>query len=189
MGNSCNSATNIETDEKPDGNRYIESATPAGSGGFIAQPHPHHLKFKGVTQDQMHVHEAKAIVLSCMDFRLLDDIVYFMNNSGYNNNYDQFILAGASLGYNQEKYPEWSLLFKTHVDLAEKLHHVKEVICLDHDKCGAYKLFYPDMKPEEEKGLHIENILKFEKAMARLHPNITLHAFFMSLDGSCEKIN
>jgi len=38
------------------------------------------------------------MVLSCMDFRLLDDTTVFMNARGYNNNYDQFILAGASLG-------------------------------------------------------------------------------------------
>jgi hypothetical protein len=39
-----------------------------------------------------------------MDFRLCDDIVKFMNEQGFNNNYDQFVLAGASLGFSQEKY-------------------------------------------------------------------------------------
>ena len=167
----------------------FDDIKPTSPTRFIAQPHPHHLKFKGQTQDQLKVHEAQAIVLSCMDFRLLDDIVYFMNNSGYNNNYDQFILAGASLGYNQAQYPEWGVLFRKHVELAEQLHEVKEIICLDHDKCGAYKLFYPDMKPEEEREKHIENILKFEKTMSQLHPKLALHAFFMHLDGTCEKIN
>jgi hypothetical protein len=47
-----------------------------------------------VTQDQLTAKTAKAMVLSCMDFRLLDDIVHFMNDKGYNNNYDQYILAG-----------------------------------------------------------------------------------------------
>ena len=40
------------------------------------------------------------MLLSCMDFRLLDDIVVFMNALGYHNNYDQYILAGSSLGAN-----------------------------------------------------------------------------------------
>ncbi len=75
------------------------------------------------------------MVLSCMDFRLLDDIVHFMNDQGYNNNYDQFILAGASLGYNQETYPHWPALWKEHLGLALKLHKVNEIICIDHDKC------------------------------------------------------
>jgi len=140
-------------------------------------------------QDQTVVHNARAILLSCMDFRLLDDIVYFMKNVGYNTNYDQFILAGASLGYNQTKYPEWGSLFRTHVDLAEQLHAVKEIIVIDHDKCGAYKLFHGELTPEQEYDLHIDNIFKFEAAMKKLHPKIKLHAYFMRIDGSVEKIN
>ena len=46
---------------------------------------------------QLNAHEAKAMLLSCMDFRLLDDITRFMDSRGYTNNYDQFILAGRLL--------------------------------------------------------------------------------------------
>jgi len=48
------------------------------------------------------------------------------------------------------------------LDLAEKLHDIKEIIVIDHDKCGAYKFFYgPDITPEKERELHQENIQKF----------------------------
>jgi hypothetical protein len=30
-----------------------------------------------------------------------------MDKKGYNNNYDQFILAGSSLGLTQTKFPHW----------------------------------------------------------------------------------
>ena len=56
------------------------------------------------TQNQLIAHEAEAMVYSCMDFRLLDDIVMFMDRNGYNNNYDQFILAGCSLAFSNEKF-------------------------------------------------------------------------------------
>jgi len=112
-----------------------------------------------------------------------------MKNIGYNTSYDQFILAGASLGYNQTKYPEWPGLFRTHVDLAEQLHGIKEIICIDHDKCGAYKLFYGELTPEREKELHIDNIYQFEASMRKLHPKIKLHAYIMAIDGTVEKIN
>jgi hypothetical protein len=39
-----------------------------------------------------------------MDFRLCDDIMTFMKEQGYNKNYDQFVLAGSSLGFTQNKY-------------------------------------------------------------------------------------
>ena len=51
-----------------------------------------------VTQNQTEVHKAKAIILTCMDFRVIDDTTFLLNSLGYNNNYDQFILAGSSFG-------------------------------------------------------------------------------------------
>jgi hypothetical protein len=47
------------------------------------------------------------MVLACMDFRLIDDEVYYFNKVGYTNNYDKFILAGASVGYNQDTFLVW----------------------------------------------------------------------------------
>lgn len=59
------------------------------------------------TQDQLTAHQAKCFLVTCMDFRLIDDVTHFMDRMGYNNNYDQFILAGASLGFVQDKFPHW----------------------------------------------------------------------------------
>lgn len=140
------------------------------------------------TQNQMEAHEARAMVLSCMDFRLLDDIVHFMNDQGYHNNYDQFILAGASLGYNQETYPHWGALWMEHLGLALKLHNVKEIICIDHDRCGAYKLFHPEMTPTQEHDYHVKNLTCFKCSMQEKYPDLKVSSYFMRLDGSCETV-
>jgi len=60
---------------------------------------------------------------------------------------------------------------------------------MDHGCCGAYKLVYGAMTPEEEHKKHIENILAFEKQVSSLFPAITCHAFIMSLDGTIERLN
>jgi hypothetical protein len=57
-----------------------------------------------------------------MDFRLIDDITHFMNEQGYNNNYDQFILAGSSLGLNQDKFPHWGQTLADHMNIGLGLH-------------------------------------------------------------------
>jgi hypothetical protein len=59
------------------------------------------------TQDQLTAVHAKCFLITCMDFRLIDDITHFMDKKGYNNNYDQFILEGSSLGLTQTKFPHW----------------------------------------------------------------------------------
>ena len=112
-----------------------------------------------------------------------------MHDKGLNNNYDQFILAGCSLAFVNEKFKLWRKTARDHLDLSIKLHKIIEVICIEHDQCGAYKMIYPDMKPGEEKQHHIENALKFEGKLRKSHPELKLHAYLMNLDGSCDKIN
>jgi hypothetical protein len=60
-----------------------------------------------------------------MDFRLIDDEVRFMDKLGYNNNYDQFILAGASLGFTQDKYSNWGDTLIEHMKIGHSLHNFK----------------------------------------------------------------
>ena len=74
------------------------------------------------TQDQTTAHHAKCFLVSCMDFRLIDDTVRFMDSIGYNNNYDGFVLAGASLGFTQEKFPHWPLTLMDHMGIGLTLH-------------------------------------------------------------------
>lgn len=138
------------------------------------------------TQNQLTVHKAKAIVITCMDFRLIDDAVLFFNSIGLNNNYDEFVLAGASLGYNQTVYSAWTETFDKHIELAEQLHDITEVIVIDHMQCGAYKIFYnlPSISRPDEIALHNENFIKFKQTINQKYPQLTVITYLMDLDGS-----
>ena len=138
------------------------------------------------TQNQLTAHTAKAIVITCMDFRLIDDAVLFFNSIGLNNNYDGFILAGASLGYNQTVYSAWSETLDKHIELAEQLHDITEVIVLDHMQCGAYKLFY-NLSPiprATEIELHKNNFIQFTQTINQKYPHLTVSTYLMDLDGT-----
>ena len=52
------------------------------------------------TKQMRSADEGQSVVITCIDFRLIDDAVYYLNSKGYVDDYDEFILAGASLGYN-----------------------------------------------------------------------------------------
>jgi hypothetical protein len=139
-----------------------------------------------LTQNQLIAHKAKAIVITCMDFRLIDDAVLFFNSIGLNNNYDNFILAGASLGYNQTVYSAWSETFDKHIELAEQLHDITDVIVLDHMQCGAYKLFYnlPSIPRANEIEKHKDNFIKFTQTINQKYPHLTVSTYLMDLDGT-----
>lgn len=140
--------------------------------------------------NQLTAHTAKALVLSCMDFRLRDDAVYYFNKIGYTNNYDTFNLAGASLGYNQTTYPEWNQTLNNHIELAIQLHNIEEIIVLEHMGCSAYKIFYNNdsLSKSEEFKLHELNANKFKKYINSKFPTLKVSAILMDLNGAVSVI-
>jgi hypothetical protein len=53
----------------------------------------------------------EALLLSCMDFRLVDDTARYMKTRGLTGKYDHIILAGVALGALTEKFPAWNQTF------------------------------------------------------------------------------
>jgi hypothetical protein len=92
-------------------------------------------------QSVTHVSPRKnVLLLSCMDLRLLDNLVKFMNFENLENRYDQFILAGAAAGAMM--MPSWHKAFFDHLVLAVGLHQITYVYLVEHRDCGAYLEFF-----------------------------------------------
>lgn len=126
---------------------------------------------------------AEALLLSCMDFRLVDDIVRYMDARGMTNEYDHVVLAGGALGAVSDKL-NWGKTFWDHLDVAIKLHHIHKVIILDHKDCGAYRVvFDKDFKGEEELAVHREQLGKLRAAIKERHPALEVETLIMDLDG------
>src|SRR5947208_1428106 len=73
--------------------------------------------------------EADALLLTCMDHRLIDDVADYMQSPTKRNmkeDYDYVVLAGASLGVNNTTYPAWGSTFWDHLATAIKLHQIKK---------------------------------------------------------------
>jgi carbonic anhydrase len=137
-------------------------------------------------RDRLSEKTAKAMVLSCMDFRFVNDKVNFLNQIGYKDDYSKFVLAGSSLGYNQDTFPEWSKSFDKHVELAKDLHNIDEVIVVDHMDCGAYRILYdnPSMSKEEEYKLHQKNLHEFKSLINKKFPSLRVTLLLINLDGT-----
>ena len=82
---------------------------------------------------------AKVVMLSCRDYRLVDDLVAAMSEMGLQDNYNPVVLAVASLGVVNDKFADRHDRFWQHLDVAKQLHHIEQVIVIDHRDCGAYK--------------------------------------------------
>jgi carbonic anhydrase len=131
-------------------------------------------------------HHADVLLISCIDFRFIDSIHNFMQQ--YKDDYDYFILAGASLGVNQQKYPAWAKTFWKHLKLAIKLHGIKKIIVIDHEDCGFYKHIYPGLYSGNEANLHEENLREMADKVKQAHPELSVEGYLMGLDGEMTKM-
>ena len=134
---------------------------------------------------------ARALMLSCMDYRLVDDLVTFMEAHQYHDNYDHVVLAGASLGVVHATFADWHGVFWDHVELARDLHGITEVIVIDHRDCGAYRLALGEdavATPEQETATHRDIMQEFARQVAERHPDLQVYGVLMGLDGVGESV-
>jgi carbonic anhydrase len=133
----------------------------------------------------------EALLLSCMDFRLMDEIERYMSRRGLRDKYDHVILAGASLGAITDKYPAWNQTFWEHLDIAIKLHNIREVIVMDHRDCGAYKVILGDehtKDPNVERDTHAVHLKKLKGMINEKYPKLEVEMLLMALDGKVEEV-
>ena len=132
-----------------------------------------------------------ALLLSCMDYRLMDEVEQYMSGRGLRNKYDHVILAGAALGAVTDKFPAWNQTFWEHLDVAIKLHNIRKVIVLDHRDCGAYKVILgPEhaADPQQEKQAHATQLHKLKQLIGEKYPKLEVELLLMALDGKVEVI-
>jgi len=132
-----------------------------------------------------------AVLLSCMDYRLLDDVAMYMQARGMKDSYDHLILAGASLGALTDQMPAWGETFWEHLGIAIELHSCKRLIVMDHRDCGAYKVLLgtEHLKTRAtEKAAHAEMLRALRTEAAKRHPELPAELLLMNLDGTVETV-
>ena len=135
---------------------------------------------------------AEALLLSCMDFRLVDDLVRYMDGRGLTNRYDHIVLAGASAGATQDKFKDWQPAFWQHLQVAIDLHKIHRVIVIDHRDCGAYKIAFGAEHAADadvELAVHAAVLCKLARAIQAKYPKLAVETHLMALDGSVTAVN
>lgn len=131
------------------------------------------------------------LLLTCMDFRLVHHIETYMNARGLQDKFDHVVLAGASLGALNDRFPAWSEVFWQHLDLAIELHEVHRVMLLDHRDCGAYKMILGEAAvkdPDAELKSHVKQLYAVRSAVLAKHPHMEVEIGLMALDGAVLQI-
>jgi carbonic anhydrase len=179
---SCSSITEHET-VRVDRRRFLRLGALGGGASLLA------LALLGGAAQAAH--NTEALLLTCMDFRLIDKTEHYMAGRGLREEYDQVILAGAALGALTDKHAAWNRTFWEHLDLSIQLHHIHKVIVMDHRDCGAYKLILGEDFARDharETAIHADKLKELRKQIHAKYPNLEVELLLMSLDGKVEKI-
>lgn len=125
-------------------------------------------------------HLAKALVITCIDFRFQKKIRDFLIQKGYDNNFDLISLAGAAknLADPTNIFDKQSLLKQ--ITLSKNLHHVSEVFFVNHQDCGAYGL-KASQDSKNELNIHRKDLFKAKRIVNQLFPELKVYLYYLTL--------
>jgi hypothetical protein len=140
-----------------------------------------------------------SLMLTCIDYRYPRRVLDAMSRVLPGVAYDQFILAGASLGACR---PDWQEMLVDHVKAAKLLlnHDIRRIVILDHRDCGAFRIpkdlgipshilkkgLKRDVRPSVEKACH-QGVLDQLIPMLRekldpVIPGLEFHSLLLARD-------
>jgi carbonic anhydrase len=131
----------------------------------------------------------EAMVLACIDPRMVEPIHNYTSQRGLTGKYSQFVIAGAAIGVVAPAFKDWHKAFWDNLATSVQLHHIKRVIAIDHRDCGAAKIAYGEAKvanPTIETETHRDVLAEFRKQVAERQPQLAAEAGLMALDGKIE---
>ena len=131
----------------------------------------------------------EAMLLSCIDPRLVDPVHSYMNDRGLDGKYSQFTIAGAAIAAEAEAFATWHQTFWDNLATSIELHKIKRVIAIDHRDCGAARIAYGAESVADsssETDTHKRVLAAFRKDVQHRHPGLGVETGLMALDGSIE---
>ncbi|HZQ11764.1 MAG TPA: carbonic anhydrase [Pseudolabrys sp.] len=130
-----------------------------------------------------------AMLLTCIDPRFPEPTIKYMEGRHMIGKYSQFTFAGASIGVVAPAFKTWAVAFWDNLAASIQLHHIPEVIAMNHRDCGAAKIAYGEAAvadPAAETATHKAALLEFKKQVAERQPNLQVELGLMALDGTVE---
>lgn len=115
-------------------------------------------------------HAAEAVIITCIDFRFQEYINNWIASNFQPKTFDRVAIAGGVFDFDY---------VLKQVEISKRLHHIKKVILINHEDCGAY-----GETGTVEK--HIEDLKKAADQIKQQYPDLTVETYYLHLDGTFE---
>jgi len=132
-----------------------------------------------------------AMVLSCIDPRIIDPVNRYLTKNDLSGKYSQFTIAGAAVAVEAPLFKSWHETFWDNLKTSIELHKINRLIAIDHRDCGAAKLAYGAdsiATRERETETHRKVLAAFKRQMHSRHSTMSVDGYLMDLDGQVERL-
>lgn len=120
----------------------------------------------------MNNHECESIIVTCIDFRLQEAINNWISQNFQPNTFDRVALGGGVLNLD---------IVLKQIEIAYKLHHIRKVVLINHEDCGAYGA-------EGTLEKHIQDLKNVKAKIKEFYPQLEVETYYLHLDGTFERI-
>ena len=125
-------------------------------------------------------HDAKALLITCMDYRFVDSFYREAKELNIEHSYDRVTIAGDIKNIVKPAKPEDAELILRQIEISKELHDIKEVVIISHQNCGAY----PELKgvgEDEEMRVHTADLQVAAAKIRERVPGIEVKTFIATL--------
>ena len=137
----------------------------------------------------MASHGCKACIVYCMDFRLHKQLDGFFLQQKLNaDGADVIRVAGAAKSLVQPKNVRDRDFLMEQLEIAYKLHGVRQFYLINHEDCGAYGL-EDVLDSDEELAIHRQDLHAAKTLVQERFPDAEVFSYFMWLNGKADQIS
>lgn len=120
----------------------------------------------------MDAHSCESLVLSCIDYRIQERVYAWLHKKFPHDMYDYVAFAGGI---------KHVLAAEAQIALSVRLHHIKKVILIEHEDCGAYG-------KEGTKEMQLHDLIKGKAAIQKRYPTLSVQTYYLSISGEFEEV-
>jgi hypothetical protein len=132
------------------------------------------------------IHCCDAVMLTCIDFRFWRETLEFVEQELGIKTFDFPSLPGSAKAIN-ECLGENDLAMKC-IGVPCDLHHVKKIVIVNHEDCGAYGGSAKFETREEEQEFHEGELRKAKEKLIKKYPDMEYILIYAKLSDDKENI-
>ncbi len=121
----------------------------------------------------MSDHGCEAVIVTCIDFRFQEYINSWISENFAPKSFDRVAIAGGVF--------DLEYILKQ-IEISKRLHHIKKVVLINHEDCGAYG----ELGTAEK---HSEDLKNAAAKIKEKYADLEVETYYLHLDSAFELIS